>query len=804
MGIANSEAVFLKARQLMPGGVSSPVRAFKAVGGTPIFIKEGKACRLKDIDGNEYIDYVASYGPLIAGHCHEQVVAALSKAIGRGTSFGAPTEAETQLASIIVSALPSVEMVRFVNSGTEAVMSALRLARAATGRERIIKCIGGYHGHTDALLVSAGSGALTLGKPSSPGVPKEIAKTTVLVAYNDLESAKKAFEKYPQEIAAFIVEPVAGNMGVVQPAADYLQGLRKLCDEHGTLLIFDEVMTGFRVAWGGVQTLMNIKPDITCLGKTIGGGLPVGAYGGSKKLMEMISPAGDVYQAGTLSGNPLAMAGGIATLELLKEKGAYELLEKQSARLQAGLASVAAKAKVPLSVNRAGSMLTPFFVKKTGETVTDYASATTCDTEAFAKFFHAILDAGVFIPPSQYEAWFVGLAHDDAAIEQTIAAAEKAFAAVKKKMQPQRHRGTEANLRCHIVLSGELASVLSVPLWFNFFFCQFARAAWPIDIPNPGFEQVGRDGMPVGWRHDTCWGESNFQLEKLDTHGGGYAVRIDAIPHSQGYMRMVDAVDVSPGEILEAGAWVKLRNVPADKSAVIAAEFTNTDGQTNDFAKFGEIAGNSAASHGWTYVHGTIKAPPMAAKMRLRLGFWDSQGSAWFDDVQLNSQTAVGCRIDMPWGEILPAKPFIRVVVIERNGMDMFGVRGAFDRKVIQGNAGARRISAAALPIQIESRGDFPVSVQVRDQKGRILATDSRTLTVPPTVQMSPPIPTHWAVEDGMPHITGEIYLALAARTGWIGCEIAGQVGQCRSRSGFPRGASSLLRRCPMEISVTP
>ncbi|HEY1683213.1 MAG TPA: glutamate-1-semialdehyde 2,1-aminomutase, partial [Tepidisphaeraceae bacterium] len=327
MAIANSESAFLKARQLMPGGVSSPVRAFKAVGGTPVFIKEGLGCHLKDIDGNDYVDYVASYGPLIAGHCHEQVVAALSKAIGRGTSFGAPTESETQLASLITSALPAVEMIRFVNSGTEAVMSALRLTRAATGRERIIKCIGGYHGHTDALLVSAGSGALTLGKPSSPGVPKEIARTTLLVGYNDLEAAKKAFEKYPDEIAGFIIEPVPGNMGVVLPAEGYLQGLRDLCTSHGAMLIFDEVMTGFRLAWGGAQTIFNIKPDITCLGKVIGGGLPVGAYGASKKLMEMISPAGDVYQAGTLSGNPLAMAGGIATLELLKEPGAYETLE---------------------------------------------------------------------------------------------------------------------------------------------------------------------------------------------------------------------------------------------------------------------------------------------------------------------------------------------------------------------------------------------------------------------------------------------------------------------------------------------
>lgn len=431
--IANSEAAFLKARQVMPGGVSSPVRAFKAVGGTPVFIKEGLGCRVKDIDGNEYIDYVASYGPLIAGHCHEQVIAALSKAIGRGTSFGAPTEAEVQLASMIASALPAVEMVRFVNSGTEAVMSALRLARAATERERVVKCIGCYHGHADAMLVSAGSGALTLGKPSSPGVLRDVARSTLLVPYNDLDAAKKAFEKHGHEIACFVLEPIAGNMGVVVPSAEYLKGLRDLCTGHGALLLFDEVMTGFRVGWGGAQNIFDVKPDLTCLGKVIGGGLPVGAYGGSKKLMELISPSGAVYQAGTLSGNPLAMAGGLATLELLKEPGAYELLEKQSAKLEAGLLASAAKAKLPLAVNRFGSMLTPFFIHKSNHKVTDYEDAISCDTEAFARFFHAMLQNGVFIPPSQYEAWFVGLAHDDAAIDQTVRAAEKAFVAAKQK-----------------------------------------------------------------------------------------------------------------------------------------------------------------------------------------------------------------------------------------------------------------------------------------------------------------------------------------------------------------------------------
>jgi glutamate-1-semialdehyde 2,1-aminomutase len=429
--IANSEAAFLRARQLMPGGVSSPVRAFKAVGGTPVFMKEGKGCLLKDVDGNEYVDYVASYGPLIAGHCNERVVAALSKAIGRGTSFGAPTEAEVQLASVITGALPAVEMVRFVNSGTEATMSALRLARAATGRDLVVKCIGCYHGHVDALLVSAGSGALTLGHPSSPGVPRGIAGTTVLVPYNDLAAARQVFEKYPGQIACFAIEPVAGNMGVVAPSREYLVGLRELCTEHGALLLFDEVMTGFRVAWGGAQVLFDIKPDITCLGKVIGGGLPVGAYGAGRKLMDMISPSGPVYQAGTLSGNPLAMAGGISTLEIMQEPGSYETLEKQAAKLEDGLRGAARKAGVPVAINRVGSMITPFFVREDGKRVDNFADATSSDTEAFGRFFHAMLKNGVFLPPSQYEAWFVGLAHDDDAIDRTIRAAERSFAAAK-------------------------------------------------------------------------------------------------------------------------------------------------------------------------------------------------------------------------------------------------------------------------------------------------------------------------------------------------------------------------------------
>jgi len=428
--LANSEAAFERARQLMPGGVSSPVRAFKAVGGTPVFIKEGEGCYVTDLDGNRYIDYVASYGPLIAGHANERVVAALSKAIGRGTSFGAPTEAETQLASRLVSAVPSVEMVRFVNSGTEATMSAIRLARAATGRDLVIKCIGCYHGHVDGLLVQAGSGALTLGVPSSPGIPQSIASCTLLAPYNDLAAVAELFKARGGQIACFMIEPVAGNMGVVPPAEGYLQGLRKLCDEHGTLLVFDEVMTGFRIAWGGAQVRYNVKPDLTCLGKVIGGGLPCAAYGGPKRLMEMVSPAGSVYQAGTLSGNPLAMAGGLATLEILQEGGCYEALERHSAMLAEGLIDAAQKAGVALTLNRVGSMMTPFFVRQPGEPVTNFAQATAGDTQAYAAFFHAMLGRGVYLAPSQYEAMFVSLAHNDAIIGRTIDAAEEAFQSV--------------------------------------------------------------------------------------------------------------------------------------------------------------------------------------------------------------------------------------------------------------------------------------------------------------------------------------------------------------------------------------
>jgi glutamate-1-semialdehyde 2,1-aminomutase len=426
-----SQAAFAKASAVMPGGVSSPVRAFKAVGGTPVFIREAHGCTVTDIDGNRYIDYVASYGPLIVGHANEQVSAALSAAIVRGTSFGAPTEAETQLASIIVSAMPSIEMVRFVNSGTEAVMSAIRLARAATGRDKIVKCIGCYHGHSDGLLVQAGSGALTLGIPSSPGVPASVVSQTLSVPYNDLAAAQAVFEQHGEQLACFVVEPIAGNMGVVAPAPGYLAGLRKLCDRHGTLLLFDEVMTGFRVGWGGAQALYQVKADLTCLGKVIGGGLPLGAYGGSKKIMQMVSPAGPVYQAGTLSGNPLAIGAGVATLQILQQPGVYPTLERRSDGLARGLIAAAAAAGRPIAVNRVGSMLTSFFVRHSRDSVTNFALATACDTAAYAAFFHAMLEHGVMLAPSQYEAMFVGTAHDDNAVGQTIDAAAKAFQILK-------------------------------------------------------------------------------------------------------------------------------------------------------------------------------------------------------------------------------------------------------------------------------------------------------------------------------------------------------------------------------------
>ncbi len=426
---AKSAHAHAKARTLMPGGVNSPVRAYKAVGREPITIARGKGCTVTDIDGNTYVDYVGSYGPLILGHAPEQVIAAITKTAQHGTSFGMPTELETKLAEVVIEAVPSIELVRFVNSGTEAAMSALRLARAATGRSKVIKCIGCYHGHTDAMLVSAGSGATTLGVPSSPGVPESLVKSTLLVPYNDLAAVEAMMKQHRSEIACMAVEPIAGNMGCIPPAPGYLQGLRKLCDDYGVLLLFDEVMTGFRVDYGGAQTLYGVTPDLTCLGKVVGGGLPCAAYGGPADLMRQVAPDGPMYQAGTLSGNPLAMAAGLATLEALRadDFAAYATLEESSRRLEMGLTEAAQSAGVPVNITRVGSMICPFFVREAGDPVTNYAQATNCRTDRFAAFFGMMLDEGVVLPPAQFEAWFISTAHDLHAIEQTIAAASKAF-----------------------------------------------------------------------------------------------------------------------------------------------------------------------------------------------------------------------------------------------------------------------------------------------------------------------------------------------------------------------------------------
>ncbi len=413
----------------MPGGVNSPVRAFAAVGGEPVFIRKGKGARVTDVDGNTYIDYVLSYGPLILGHAADSVVVAVNKAASTGTSFGMPTEGENTLAQMIIEAVPSIELVRLVNSGTEAVMSAIRLARAATNRSRIIKFIGCYHGHSDALLVQAGSGATTLGVPSSPGVPEAITSHTLLVPYNDAEAVAAAFAEHGEQIAAVVVEPIAGNMGCVPPREGFLQRLRDLCDQYRSLLIFDEVMTGFRVAYGGAQALYGITPDLTCLGKIVGGGLPCAAYGGRESIMRLIAPDGPVYQAGTLSGNPLAVAAGIAMLENLRDGKAYTQLEETSARLAEGLQRAAERFGIEATINRVGSMLTVFFGPGPIE---NYAAATACDTAAFATFFHTMLAEGVILPPSQFEAWFLSTTHDDECIQQTIAAAESAFKAVSE------------------------------------------------------------------------------------------------------------------------------------------------------------------------------------------------------------------------------------------------------------------------------------------------------------------------------------------------------------------------------------
>jgi glutamate-1-semialdehyde 2,1-aminomutase len=419
-----SQAALERAKKVIPGGVNSPVRAFRSVGMTPVFIESGKGSKVRDIDGNEYIDYIGSWGPLILGHAHPEVLAAIRDAAEKGTSFGAPTELETQMAELVCERVPSVEVVRMVNSGTEATMSALRLARAFTGRAKIVKFTGCYHGHADSLLIKAGSGVATLGLPDSPGVPDGIASGTVTVPYNDPESVRAAFRAYGEDIAAVIVEPVAGNMGVVPPRPGFLEELRRITREYGSLLIFDEVMTGFRVHLNCAQGLYGIDPDLTCLGKIIGGGLPVGAFGGKREIMNMMAPEGPVYQAGTLSGNPLAMAAGYTTLKLLGRPGVYEELERKSARLEQGLRDNFAEKGMAAVINRVGSMVCPFF---TDRPVVDYESAKTSDVAKFAACFKEMLDLGVLLAPSQFEGMFVSLAHSDEDIEKTIEAHREAL-----------------------------------------------------------------------------------------------------------------------------------------------------------------------------------------------------------------------------------------------------------------------------------------------------------------------------------------------------------------------------------------
>jgi glutamate-1-semialdehyde 2,1-aminomutase len=417
-----SREIFDRSQEYLPGGVNSPVRAFGAVGGQPLVIARGEGPYLYDVDGNRYIDYVCSWGPLILGHAHPVVVEAVQRAAERGTSYGAPTEAEAELAQLVGEAVPSIEMVRFVNSGTEATMSALRLARAYTRRDKVVKFEGCYHGHADGLLVQAGSGVATLGLPDSPGVPASYAQETLVARFNDVAGVEALFERYGGEIAAVIVEPVAANMGVVPPLPGFLASLREITERAGSLLIFDEVITGFRLAYGGAQSLLGVTPDLTCLGKVIGGGLPVGAYGGKRPIMEMVAPLGPVYQAGTLSGNPLAMNAGLATLKALRADGFYERLEAAASRLAEGMARAAAKARVPVQTNRVGSMMTFFFADSA---VADYESARRSDRERYARFFHGMLERGVYLAPSQFEAAFVSAAHGESEIDATIAAAEE-------------------------------------------------------------------------------------------------------------------------------------------------------------------------------------------------------------------------------------------------------------------------------------------------------------------------------------------------------------------------------------------
>ena len=420
MRIEQSQHLYAEASRYIPGGVNSPARAWTAVGGTPRFIAGGRGARVWDADGNHYVDYVCSWGPLILGHAHPEVSEAVKRSVDLGTSFGAPTETETRLARMVVEAVPSIDMVRFVNSGTEAVMSALRLARAFTGREKIVKFEGGYHGHADSLLVAAGSGAAAHGIPTSAGVTASSAADTLVGTYNDLASVKTHFDQYPDQIACVIVEPVAGNMGVVPPAPGFLGGLRELTAQNGALLVFDEVISGFRVSYGGAQGLYGITPDITCIGKIIGGGLPVGAYGGSVEVMQAVSPLGPMYQAGTLSGNPMAMTAGLKTLEVLSRPGTYEALEATGRELQEGLRKIFMQAESPVTINRVASMMTLFF---SATEVTGWETVQAADQDAYARFFHRMIDQGVYFPPSPYEAMFVSTAHNPADISATLDAA---------------------------------------------------------------------------------------------------------------------------------------------------------------------------------------------------------------------------------------------------------------------------------------------------------------------------------------------------------------------------------------------
>ncbi|MCY9289799.1 glutamate-1-semialdehyde 2,1-aminomutase [Bacillus haynesii] len=423
-----SKAAFEEAQRVMPGGVNSPVRAFKSVNMDPIFMERGKGSKIYDIDGNEYIDYVLSWGPLILGHSNEKVVKEIQKTAEYGTSFGAPTELETELAELVIDRVPSIEIVRMVSSGTEATMSALRLARGYTGRNKIVKFEGCYHGHGDSLLIKAGSGVATLGLPDSPGVPESIAKNTITVPYNDLESMKLVFQEFGDDIAGVIVEPVAGNMGVVPPVKGFLEGLRELTETHGALLIFDEVMTGFRVGYNCAQGYFGVTPDLTCLGKVIGGGLPVGAYGGKAEIMEKIAPSGPIYQAGTLSGNPLAMTAGLETLKQLTPES-YREFSRKADRLEKGISEAAEKNGIPCTFNRAGSMIGFFF---TNEPVINYDTAKQSDLGLFAEYYKGMAEEGVFLPPSQFEGLFLSTAHTDDDIEHTIKAAEHVFERISR------------------------------------------------------------------------------------------------------------------------------------------------------------------------------------------------------------------------------------------------------------------------------------------------------------------------------------------------------------------------------------